>query len=147
MRSHAPPPPQHLPDDYVEDSAPKPPPNHDGDLGHDAGRALQDAVPFALGTRQGRIAEDDDGDGWILTGDAGARLDVRVENLSSDTLLHVAWYDAAERPLYFPESASIFAHDDAEWTLEFPHGDAPSTILLIVQADRPLDYRIHTATR
>lgn len=138
------PPPQQLPSDYQQDSAPKPPPNHDGDLTHDAGRDAETAVPFAQSTRTGRIAEDDDGDAWILRGEAGERLHLHVENLSKDTLLEVEFQDIAGRPLQFPLTESLFASGDHTWTLEFPRGDTPTEILVIFSATRPLDYRVAT---
>lgn len=144
-RSHAStPPPHQLPSDYEEDSAPKPPPNHDGGLERDAGTDLEHAIPYADGTRPGRIAEDDDGDGWILAGKPGERLDLRVHNLSVDTLLYVEFHDASGRPLHLPQSTKVYAKDHAEFTLELPRGEDDAEFLLIVRADRPLDYEIET---
>lgn len=143
-RSHASLPPQHLPQDYVENSAPKAPPNHDGGLERDAGLDADSAVPFEQAQRQGRIAEDDDGDGWILTGRPGERLHLEVHNLSDDTLLHMEFHDTEGRPLHFPLPQNVFAKDQATLTLELPRGDTTTLILLILSAGRPLDYRVHT---
>lgn len=136
--------PHQLPDDYEEDSAPKPPPNHDGGLERDAGTDLQSAIPYKDGARPGRIGEDDEGDGWVLIGEPGERLDLRVHNQSADTLLYVEFQDAQGRPLHFPEPTKVYAKDQVDYTLELPRGDDSTHILLIVHAERPLDYLIET---
>lgn len=143
-RSHVTPPPQSLPEDYVKDSAPKPPPNHDGGLTRDAGSDFQTAVPFKEAVRDGHIAEADDGDGWILEGPAGRVLRVNIYNLSDDTILAYELRDHNERPVLYPPPNLLYAEESIQHTIEIPRGEGRSKLLLMIMAEDPLSYEIRT---
>lgn len=145
-RSHAKPPPQSLPQDYIKDSAPTPPPNHDGGLTRDAGRDFDTAVPFKEAVRDGRIAEGDDGDGWVLAGPAGQVLSVDIHNLSGDTILAYELLDHNERAVLYPPSNRLYAHESVQHTIELPRGNDEVHLLLLITADEPLSYEIRTET-
>lgn len=142
--SHAAPPPQSLPQDFVEDSAPKPPPNHDGGLERDAGRGFDTAVPFKEAVRDGRIAEDDDGDAWVLEGPAGQVIRVNIYNLSDDTLLAYELLDQHERAVIFPRPDVLYAEESVQHTIEIPRGESATKLLLLITAEDPLTYEIRT---
>lgn len=142
--SHANPPPRNLPQDFIEDSAPKPPPNHDGGLERDAGRNFDTAVPFKEAVRDGRIAEDDDGDAWVLEGPAGHVLSVNIYNLSDDTILAYELLDQNERAVIFPRPDVLYAEESIQHTIEIPRGESDTKLLLMITAADPLTYEIRT---
>lgn len=142
-----------LPDDFVTDETPTaptpppPPPNIDGNLPNDAGLTLADAVPFFDGsTRQGRIGPDDDGDAWIIQGETGDTFAITVHNDGEDATLAVHLRDAESRAVVFPPAFALGAGEEAHLTIELSRLVPTTSLLLVVQADTPLDYRLTIRT-
>lgn len=130
-----------LPSDLDLD-APPPPPNHDGGRTRDAGTSIDDAVPFATGTRQGRISDDDDGDAWLLSGHEAPFLDLRVESLNGDTPLRIRLIDHQQRPVAAPILALLAPGGTLELSLELATLPDVHALLLLIEAETPADYRI-----
>lgn len=134
-------PPGALPSD-LDLHAPPPPPNHDGGRTRDAGTGIDSAVPFARGTRQGRISDDDDGDAWQLTGHDAPYLGLRVESLNGDTPLRIRLIDHQQRPVAAPILALLAPGGTLELSLELATLPDVHALLLLIEAETPADYRI-----
>lgn len=136
-----------LPDDFVVGETapgpPPPPPNIDGNLPGDAGLTLADAVPFFDGqTRQGRIGDDDDGDAWIVQGDNGDTFTITVQNDDADHPLSVHLRNADSHPVVVPAPLHLEGGHETQFTIELSRLVATQTLLVVVQADDAIDYRL-----
>lgn len=139
--------PDRLPGDLVPDSAPEPPaPNHDGQLDRDAGLAIATAVPFQQGVRGGRIAEEDEGDGWLIHGLNGDVVGVEVHNLSDTDALTVRILDHQARPVVMPPMWQLPPGESLHQSFELSRVMSEQTLILVVEAEQALDYQVTMRT-
>lgn len=134
--------PTRLPDDLLPKVEPPPPPNHDGMGETDAGTTIQDAVLLSIGEFQGRIGEEDPGDGWLLHDIHARVVALQIENPSESTTLRARFLDHQERPVLWPPPWEIKAGEASQIRLELPRTDSEQKLLLIVEADTPMDYHV-----
>lgn len=139
--------PDRLPDDWVPDSAPEPPPpNHDGQLEQDAGITRTTAVPFQEGPRSGRIADKDDADGWLIFGRNGDVVGVEVHNLSDEHALRIDLLDEQERPVVLPPSWRLPPGESLHQSFELSRVLPEQNLILVVKAEQALDYQVTMRT-
>ncbi len=139
--------PQGLPSDLVPDSAPKPPPNHDGGLEHDAGITYDTAVAFDQEEQPGRIADNQDEDGWILQADARTIVGFRIQNKSDAHAVHVRIMDAQHQDVMVPAAFTVAASTTYATIFEMPKVSNGDHLMLVLSADGPVDYTVKRERR